>query len=76
MFLATENAITESLNDLHRLQNDSLALLSDAELIINKTIRAQRAAAQAYRESRDLDSRTFSEYTVRFLSDIFVSMVL
>ena len=73
--LETENSIAESLNDLYRLRNDSLGLLSDAELIMNRTVRAQRAAAQAYQESKDLYSRTFSEYIVRFLSDILVLIV-
>ena len=71
----TENSIAESLNDLDKLQIDSLALLSDTERIMNRTVRAQRAAAQAYQESKDLYSRTFSEYNVRFLSDILVSTV-
>ena len=71
----TENSIAESLNDLDKLQIDSLALLSDTERIMNRTVRAQRAAAQAYQESKDLYSRTFSEYNVRFSSDILVSTV-
>ena len=65
----------ESLNGLYRLQNDSLALLSDTERIMNRTGRAQRAAAQAYQGNKELYSRTFAEYTVRFLSDILVSNV-
>ena len=71
----TENSIVESLHDLDKLQIDSLALLSDTERIMNRTVRAQRAAAQAYQESKDLYSRTFSEYNVRFSSDILVSTV-